>query len=234
MRERVEWAAAKTAPPGAEVLRLQGIPGEAPRSARTAALLERAQDEYLRLAEPRGVYATIAHDEFARVYQGAGRNSPEGPLEAIAPRAERLALFAATVGDGPSVRIRELFDRNEPALAVMLDAVASAAADRLGELIGDHLLLNSGDGRDDQRVLAYSPGYCGWHVTGQAALFERLEPGEIGITLRPSCLMEPLKSVSGVLVGGPGPIHRFAPQWPFCQDCRDRPCRARIASVLER
>ncbi|HEY6867970.1 MAG TPA: vitamin B12 dependent-methionine synthase activation domain-containing protein [Candidatus Eisenbacteria bacterium] len=233
MRERIEWTAAETAPAGAEALRLQGLPADLPPSPRTAGLLERAQAEYLRLAAPRGLFAEIEREAFTRVYDGAGRNAPHGPLEVIAPRAERLALFVATVGSDLTTAIRGLFDRNDAPLAVMLDAVASAAADRLAERIAARFLARAGaDGAGHLRVLAYSPGYCGWHVTGQRALFERLEPEEIGVSLNPSCLMDPLKSVSGVLVAGAGVIHRFAPEWPFCDDCADRPCRARIASVL--
>jgi hypothetical protein len=136
------------------------------------------------------------------------------------------------VGPGVSDRIRACFDRNEPALAVMLDSIASAATDRLAEL----LCMRRADagalpGAARGGTLPYSPGYCGWHVSGQRALFAYLQPSAIGITLLPSFLMEPLKSVSGVLVTGPAAIHRFPPDYPFCGDCADRPCRARIASL---
>ncbi|MCK4414710.1 MAG: hypothetical protein KAY32_14345 [Candidatus Eisenbacteria sp.] len=81
--------------------------------------------------------------------------------------------------------------------------------------------------------LRYSPGYCGWNISGQRALFAALKPERIGITLRPSMLMEPLKSVSGVVVGGRPEIHRFADRYPFCADCRTHGCRERIRKVLE-
>jgi hypothetical protein len=114
----------------------------------------------------------------------------------------------------------------------MLDSVASAAADRLTALLGSlYPALNGGASANGTRVLAYSPGYCGWHVSGQRALFAFLDPGEIGVTLNASCLMEPLKSVSGVLVAGPARIHRFAPAFPFCPECREKPCHERIASL---
>jgi hypothetical protein len=83
------------------------------------------------------------------------------------------------------------------------------------------------------RALAYSPGYCGWHVTGQRKLFKYLRPEEIGITLNASCLMQPLKSVSGVLVVGPGHVHKFQPTYSFCETCREKQCRERIATVLK-
>jgi hypothetical protein len=228
--ERVVWTPDESLPGRTEVLRLQGVPAETDRSPRIAALLEAALAAYLETAEPRAISGGIAREEFRGVHRGEGRNALETPLETVLAGAERLALFVATVGGAVTTRIRDLFGRNEPALAAMLDSVASAAADRLTVLLGDRFLGSAGGaGANGTRVLAYSPGYCGWHVSGQRALFAFLEPGEIGVTLNSSCLMEPLKSVSGVLVAGPAGIHRFAPAYPFCPDCRDQPCRGRIA-----
>ena len=65
-------------------------------------------------------------------------------------------------------------------------------------------------------------------------LFARLDPEQIGVTLNDSCLMTPIKSVSGVLVCGPGEIHRFRPDFDFCEDCKTQACGARMASVLKR
>jgi len=228
VRERIAWAAAESAPARAEALRLQGLPsGQAP-SSRIGALLDAALAEYLQAAEPRALVGEIGREDFAEVYGGEGRNAPATPLDAVYPKAERLALFVATVGEPLTRRIRDLFGQHHPAPAAMLDAVASAAADGLAERLAARF---AGDD-DGTRALAYSPGYCGWHVSGQRRLFARLRPEEIGVTLNASFLMQPLKSVSGVLVLGPGRIHRFAPDYPFCADCADRPCRARIAAAV--
>ena len=81
------------------------------------------------------------------------------------------------------------------------------------------------------QALRYSPGYCGWHVSGQRALFAALRPAEIGLALRESCLMDPLKSISGVLVSGAPRIHDFVDDYPFCAECAERACRDRIASL---
>jgi hypothetical protein len=116
----------------------------------------------------------------------------------------------------------------------MLDSVASAAADRLADLLGPWYLSAIADPSPEARVLAYSPGYCGWDVSGQRALFEFLRPEEIGITLGDSCLMQPLKSISGVLVVGAGRIHRFHPTYSFCARCQEKQCRERIASLGQR
>jgi hypothetical protein len=234
MRQRVEWTAAESVPARGEVLHLQGIPHDSPVPARIDALVDAAMAMYLDIAEPRALVGEIDRDGFGEVYRGDGRNAPETPLDAIIPKAERLALFAATVGPRATARIRELFDAHELALAYMLDSVCSAAADHLVELLSPRYLAMAGeDASRGWRVLPYSPGYCGWHVSGQRRLFAFLGPEEIGITLNASCLMQPLKSVSGVLVAGPGHIHKFHPTFPFCEECKEKPCRERMAAVLK-
>jgi cobalamin-dependent methionine synthase I len=139
-----------------------------------------------------------------------------------------------TLGNALSQEISDLFAANDPALASMLDGIASERADTAATLLGRHFLdtlIRSEQVDPDTRVLGYSPGYCGWHVTGQRRLFAFLRPERIGITLNSSCLMHPLKSVSGVLVAGAGEIHQFESEFDFCDSCATHECRARIASV---
>lgn len=230
MRERVDWRADETLPDTREVLHLQGIPEGVELPRRVMAIVEDAAEEYLNTADPRGLVEGISHEAFAGVFRGEGRNAPTTPIEAVVPQAGALALFVATVGARVSDRIQALFAKHELALAAMLDSVASAAADRLTTLLATREAARTGGGNGVVR-LGYSPGYCGWHVTGQRALFEKLRPEEIGVTLNESCLMSPLKSVSGVLATGPAEIHRFTPAWAFCAECRDKPCLGRMRSL---
>ncbi len=234
MRERVEWTPGESVPARGDVLYLQGIPPDGPVPARIEALVDAAMAAYLDIAEPRAIVGEIDRAAFGEVCRGEGRNAPETPLDVIVPKAERLALFAATVGPAATARIRELFDAHELALGCMLDSVCSAAADHLAELLSARYLSATGEGASrDWRVLPYSPGYCGWHVSGQRRLFAFLRPEEIGITLNASCLMQPLKSVSGVLVAGPGAIHKFRPRFPFCDECKEKPCGERMAAAVK-
>jgi hypothetical protein len=71
-------------------------------------------------------------------------------------------------------------------------------------------------------------------VSGQEALFARLRPDEIGISLNDSCLMHPIKSVSGVLVLAPPEAHDFSPAFPCCTNCTTLDCQERVASLLSR
>ena len=230
MRERVEWTASESLPARADVLHLQGLGADVEVPPRIAALLDDALKRYLKLAEPRAVIADIAIPDFAHVYVGDGHNAHETPLERIYPQAAGLALMAATVGPRLTIAVRDLFDRHDVALGCMLDAVGSAAADHLACLLSARYAEMQGSAA--VRVLAYSPGYCGWHVSGQRALFHYLKPEDVGISLNTSCLMQPLKSVSGVLVAGPAGIHKFHPTYSFCETCQQKQCRDRMASVL--
>jgi cobalamin-dependent methionine synthase I len=141
-----------------------------------------------------------------------------------------------TLGEEISGKIGELFDQREFALASILDSYASEgaelAADAVQRAVRD-ALSRSGRLEQSSRLLRYSPGYCGWHVSGQRALFAVLDPSRIGITLRESCLMQPLKSISGVIAVGLAEIHDFEDAYPFCAECETRGCRERIRQLGE-
>jgi hypothetical protein len=218
-------------PEKAAVLKFQGFkPGTTPKP-RIMEILDQALAIFGNLAEPVGIVGELSRDEFAEIYPGEGSNDPETPLAGIYPRADHLALFAVTLGAAVSTRIRELFADRDFALAALLDSVASEAADQAAAVAERRFadeLREIGAFSTGARALRYSPGYCGWHVTGQRTLFRRLGPEQIGITLRESCLMEPLKSVSGVIVCGPAEIHEFDPGYPFCSACKTHSCSARM------
>ena len=114
----------------------------------------------------------------------------------------------------------------------MLDAAASEGAERFVNVIEKRFAGRTSTG-SRTAVLAYSPGYCGWHVSAQRKLFDRLRPTECGITLNSSFLMSPLKSVSGVLVAGHPEIHEFPDEFECCAVCVTRECRDRLARALE-
>jgi hypothetical protein len=217
------------------VLRAQGIPDDAAVPERVAALLDDGFEIYSCKVEAAGIRAEVSSEEFDAVYRGAGRNASRTPLEGIFPDAHGLALFAVTVGEAVCSEIRRLFRTGDPALGYTLDTIASAGAECLaGASARDYqdTVSRSGPNPSDVRVVPYSPGYCGWHVSGQAKLFGVLKPERIGISLNASYLMEPLKSVSGVLVAADREIHDFDIEFDFCTDCAGQECRERIQSVL--
>ncbi len=182
------------------------------------------------------IYAEVSPDEFSEIYAGAGLNSEITPMDEIYPQATHLALFAVTIGAAISEKISQLFTFGDLALGAILDAGASQAADDAAaflETIYQGVIHNS-DQIQKSTVLRYSPGYCGWHVSGQQKLFGFLHPEEIGIKLNDSSLMMPLKSVSGVMVAGAESIHKFKPDYTFCASCKTRTCQVRSEALSNR
>ena len=233
----LEFTPADVAPARTDVLAQLGIPEAADVSARIERLYEAAAELFTERVAPAGVLEEISVAEFADVYPGEGRNEPRSPVAEIFSRAEHLALFAVTLGEGISQALQRCFVAEDFALAYTLDALASVAADGAAELAErrfDGVLHEQGWSTPDGAVLRYSPGYCGWDVTGQRKLFTFLRPGRIGLSLTESCLMQPLKSVSGVIIAGTRTIHRFPPTYDFCDRCETRTCRDRLRTLLRR
>jgi hypothetical protein len=234
MTRIISLDAMKLAPTLDIVLRTQGIPEGHQVPERVKKLAEEARNLYEALSRPRGILSEISLAEFRQVYEGDGQNAEPTPLPGIVVDADHLALFAVTLGEPVSQKIDELFQTDAPALGCMLDGIASERADSAADLLGENYLqslLESGETDSGTKVLPYSPGYCGWHVTGQRKLFSYLDPGRIDIELNDSCLMSPLKSVSGVLVAGPVEIHSFENDFEFCLDCATWECRKRITDI---
>ena len=233
MRKSIEVPLAATLPSLARLLRKQGVPGDSPGAPKIKKLSQQALAMYREVADPIGLVASVTRSSFARILADEGNNAAEYPLARIYPQASSLALFAVTVGSRLTERIAHLFSAHEYALAYLLDLVASEAVDQAAAFI-EHDYHQNYCLEKPAATLRYSPGYCGWHISGQAKLFAKLRPQEIGISLTPSYLMQPLKSISGVLVSGAQAIHIFANDYSFCQDCRDCTCRWRIQSLLKK
>ncbi len=220
-------------PEQAGVLESQGIPPGVSPSPPVKELYESAKELFINIASPVGIISDISLGNFEKIYPGNGRNAPDTPLEKIFPKASALALFAFTLGREISNEIERQFNSNGLAMGYMLDAIASFCVDKASEA-AQVLLLNritsGGRNKSPLKALLYSPGYCGWHISGQSKLFDQLRPEEIGIHLNESFLMVPLKSISGLLAAGEPEIHRFVNNYPFCRLCKSKNCRDRMGS----
>ena len=235
MREIVRFAKSEAVPEAREVLAAQGLPEGDALAPRLHGLLAEAMSTAVALVEPRAICEELSGERCASVLAPLGIPGDDLVVGRVYPRAEALALFVATLGEALPARIRQLFAEDALAEGWMLDAVASAGADLLADRLAErYRQALVARGMNGARVLPYSPGYCGWPTRGQRPLFDALRPEEIGVTLNDSCLMSPIKTVSGVLVAGPGEAHKFRPNFPFCADCQTHECGRRMASVLRK
>jgi len=227
MKRRVDIAIPDIVPSLDAVMKLQGVPSEAEIQPRVLNSAKTALQLFTDLARPLGVIADISRGDFEAIYNGIGLNDSPGPIEKIYPKASQMALFAATVGPGVVKKISDLFGEGDFAFGNHFDAAASNGTDLISHVLQAQFkidLIRQGRATKDTVILAYSPGYCGWHISSQKLLFDYLQPEDIGITLRDSFLMEPLKSISGVLIAGPRNIHVFEAAYPFCSHCKSQVC----------
>jgi hypothetical protein len=235
MRKVFHFVPGDVAPSPIQVLESQGMAGRPNLPEKIRSLLDSALALFHELAEPRGVFEEWPVAGFQEIYDGQGLNTPGGPVEKIVPRADGLALFAATLGNPLIVKNVDLFKQGNAALGFMLDAVNGCGAEKLGALMARRFMeLLPEELRRSKNLKAqyYSPGHCGWHISGQAKLFEALGPQEIGVSLNARYVMQPIKSISGFLVVGDMEIHRFRPNFPFCKECKEHKCVQRL-TVLE-
>ena len=244
-RRALRFTCAEALPTADDVLLSCDLPEASELAPRTRVALDDALVLLGELAQPCALVEDISYPEFAQVYRASQPECDDTPVARVAPRADALALFAATLGEAPTRRTHELFARHDPVRGYLLDAAASLCADRLATLAAASFACTlagregaRGESAEQARgvtattrVLPYSPGYCGWPTAGQRALFARLCPEEIGVALNESCLMWPLKSVSGLLAAGPASVHAFDDDFAFCRACATHACRARLAGL---
>ena len=236
MQEIVSISIENVVPSLRAVLEGQGIPHPRQTDERTNRLAEEALSLFRAKAAPSGIVKEVSQSEFRTVFEGAGLNDDESPVKPIFQASEHLALYAVTLGESICAEIAQLFRVHEFALASMLDSAASEGAERTAEAVENTYLARLRDAQafDSGRgILRYSPGYCGWHISAQRKLFDILRPQRIGIALNESYLMQPIKSISGVIISGEKKIFDFDDSFSFCRDCATHECRVRIQSVMK-
>lgn len=113
-------------------------------------------------------------------------------------KIDQIALFLCTAGPGISNYSKQLMHDGDFVKGYIVDVVGSeiveSAMDRI-QLDLEQQLGLTGLYITDR----YSPGYCGWSVGEQHKLFSFFPRNFCGISLTPSSLMEPIKSVSGII-----------------------------------
>ena len=117
-------------------------------------------------------------------------------------KMDNVALFACTAGPEIGAYSKELMHEGDFIKGYIADVIGSEMVESAMDKIQDDL---------EQKMEAqgwhitdrYSPGYCGWSVGEQHKLFSFFPDKFCGITLTDSSLMQPIKSVSGIIGIGP-------------------------------
>lgn len=110
--------------------------------------------------------------------------------------SERFCLFTATAGTLFQRFQDKIKEKGDILQTFILDTIGSCIAEKAGDIM-EKLLEKEIDGY--RHTHRFSPGYCGWALTEQKQLFELLGGSPSDITLSASCLMTPVKSISGIV-----------------------------------
>jgi len=137
--------------------------------------------------------------------------------------AQRYAVFVATVGNGYFQWTDAVKRRDDMFQTYAMDCVGSQIVESVADYM-ETVLQAEIDPAGFKHTNRFSPGYCGWHVSEQPKLFSLFpEQNPCGIELTESCLMLPIKSVSGII--GIGPDVRYLQY--SCGICDKKDCYKR-------
>jgi hypothetical protein len=135
---------------------------------------------------------------------------------------EKIAVIICTAGAILEELTKQHFDKDETLIGYSLDAFGTLITDKVLQNVTQQL-------RESMLSLGFSitgcycPGYCDWSLYEQEKLFSLLPDRFCGVTLNDSCLMSPLKSLSGLIGIG----HDVKEDFPQCRICNMGNCYMR-------
>jgi cobalamin-dependent methionine synthase I len=113
-------------------------------------------------------------------------------------RSGSVALFLCTAGEEIGIRSRKAMNERDFLKGYVYDVVGSEIVEAAADLMQNE--LNTAVVAEGFKITnRYSPGYCGWSVSEQHKLFKLMPYNYCGIRLTESALMDPVKSVSGII-----------------------------------
>lgn len=156
------------------------------------------------------IQIAVENIEESAVYQIFDRS--ELPDRIYFDEAQKIALGICTLGPVLPELTNKYLKDGRLSDGVILDAIGSVAVDQLVDLLNEEINIEA------EKIglvasMRYSPGYCDMGVEDQDIIFERID--NMGVTLLPSKMMEPIKSVSFAVNLGERYINR-------CKTCEKR------------
>jgi len=141
--------------------------------------------------------------------------------------SDSFALFITTAGNSFDAWIKSKSAAGDILAEYLCSSIGSVIADKVADVIQEE--VNSYAAKAGKGITnRYSPGYCSWNIREQRGIFDLLPSDKIGVTLTPSFLMRPIKSVSGIIGIGPGKI----PGPYMCDLCNMTNCLVKRARGL--
>ena len=206
-----------------DILRSLGYPREATPPAQVVRSARQILTEARPWLQPRGTYALYTVTRLTAHSLEIGGATIAGNIGEILHGAERVAVFMVTVGSEISRQAEARCRVGDAFAGLTLDAIGSWAAEAAAEALMKQLGSQLRPG--ESFTLRYSPGYCGMNLKQQRTLFKLAPAGSVGISLLPTLLMQPLKSISGIV--GLGPRKVVGIHLSPCERCPQIGCHMR-------
>ena len=132
---------------------------------------------------------------------------------------EKLAVFICTAGEGFSSGSDSCNKQGDYLKSFVIDTFGSLVVEKATDYIQEKLEKEV-RACGMQTTNRYSPGYCNWPVQDQKQLFSLLPDNSCKISLSESCLMLPIKSISGIIGIG----KKVRKREYSCDVCTNRAC----------
>jgi hypothetical protein len=147
-------------------------------------------------------------------------------IPTIVRNCKSVVILLVTAGQDVSNESQRLWKGADPLPGFVLDAVASAMAVELMKTL-THQVFKGASKRQLGTTLRVGPGYTGWNIEDQAGLFSCFADQDIPVSLNSSMVMEPQKSLLGLV--GLTPDGKQAKEIEPCRICDFQNCRMRKA-----
>jgi len=112
--------------------------------------------------------------------------------------ATHFAVFVVTAGEEFDKYLEQLKAEGDIVSEFLAYSIGTEIAKATIRFVTDKI-TEEADKSVFKITHSYSPGHCSWHVREQQQLFSLLPEHPCGIKLNDSCLMHPVKSVSGII-----------------------------------
>jgi hypothetical protein len=144
-----------------------------------------------------------------------------GPtISRLLEKSSSFAVFAATAGVEFEQITQEYKKKEDILVHYILDIMGTTIVEKVGDYMESKLEKLLPDMLHTHR---FSPGYCNWHLTEQRKIFSLLGDQPCGIILSDVCLMNPIKSISGIIgIGKEVQTRKYACQYCELETCYKR------------
>ncbi|WP_106827908.1 vitamin B12 dependent-methionine synthase activation domain-containing protein [Parabacteroides pacaensis] len=127
---------------------------------------------------------------------------PAAKICSYLQKARQIAVFICTAGEGFTQKAVTYNQQGDYLKGYITDTFGSLVVEKAMDYIQSE--LDKQMQKNGMKITnRYSPGYCNWEVNDQKQIFDLLPEKACGISLTNSCLMVPIKSVSGIIGIGP-------------------------------